>query len=289
MGDEVAWNYFRYIADYSHFAGMCLGLATVVLTKSVEGFSRKTQVIYQLVFITRYLDIFVESQVMYLLFFKVAFNIITFSMLVSFAMMYHTYDEKLDSCNLVAILFPTAAAALLTSSGSGLTEELWTWSEYLEPFALVPQYIVCYKAPKIRPMTVVYVLLVGGYRFFYVCNWIYKRYKWHGAYHDYTSWAGGILECILFADFVIRFLRRAEGASMLGQVVLSIDEGAGKISQSLEMSTIGRRLPYGMSGTATEKEAGGGNDKRQWESSDKRADEESNGLLAGNDDDDDDF
>jgi len=287
MGDDVAWNIFRYVADYTHLTGMILGLVCVLLTRSVDGFSRKTQIAYLLVYISRYLDVFTDTQVMYLLVFKATFITITLAMLFLFHMLSDTYDEASDSCNLLAILLPTGALAFLTSVGSTLQDELWTWSEYLEPFALVPQYIICYKAKNLRPVTIMYVLLLGGYRFGYIMNWIYKRYKWHGAYHDYTSWCGGILECILFVDFVMRFARTQEGASLLGSVVLSLDHGAGRASEKFEMAVLGRRLPYGISGAAAPQEAE--MSKRDWDASDKRADAESSGLLSGNPEDDDDL
>lgn len=279
MGDAVSWNVYRYAADYLHFGGMILGIVTVASSKSVACFSRKTQVLFQVVYITRYLDVFTESQVMYLIFFKVVFNLITAGMLASFALFHHTYDVGSDSCNIVAVLAPTAVAAFLASSGSGLQEELWTWSEFLEPFALVPQYIMCYRTKSIRPVTILYVLAVGGYRVLYVCNWIYKRFKWHSAYHDYTSWLGGGVECILFADFVMRLTQRREsalGVSFLGQALLNMDEGAGKLSAAVEMRTIGRRLPYGLSG------AEGKIDENvdRWEESDKLMDEEGCKLLT---------
>lgn len=287
MGDDVAWNIFRYVADYTHLAGMTLGLVFVLMTRSVEGFSRKTQVAYLLVYVSRYLDVFTDSQVMYLLVFKATFISITLVMLCLFHAFSATYNESLDSCNLLAILMPTAGLAFLMAVGSGIQDELWTWSEYLEPFALVPQYIMCYKAKNLRPVTVIYVLLLGGYRFGYIMNWIYKRYKWHGAYHDYTSWCGGILECVLFVDFVMRFARTQEGASMLGSLVLSIDGGAGRAAEKFEMAVLGRRLPYGISGAApVEAELS----KRDWDATDKRGDsQESSGLLSGNPEDDDDL
>merc|ERR1712187_637350 len=99
---------------------------------------------------------------------------------------------------------------------------------------------MCYQATSLRPVVVFYVLLLGGYRFGYICNWIYKRYMWAGAYHDYTSWAGGVLECILFADFVVRLARSKEGASLLGNVLLTIDGGAGKAAEKFEMTGRGR-------------------------------------------------
>mmetsp|Transcript_87610 Transcript_87610/g.252994 ORF Transcript_87610/g.252994 Transcript_87610/m.252994 type:complete len:291 (-) Transcript_87610:96-968(-) len=279
---DVGWNVFRLTGDALHFAGMILGLTAVWGARSVEGFSRKTQVLYQVVYVTRYIDIFFEQQGAYLMFFKVSFNLITALMLAGFAQMQDTHLASADSCNILAILLPTAVLALMSSTGLGLREELWAYSEYLEPLALVPQYIMCYRAPRVRPAAVLYVLCLGGYRCLYVCNWIYKRSKWHQAYHDYISWSGGLLECILFCDFVFRISQRREvigeiGASSLGRILLSIDNSAGRFSEKIEMGTIGRRLPFGLSGSGLEDEVRA---KRQWDVSDKLVDEESCQLLT---------
>lgn len=286
MGDAVSWNIFRYAADYLHFGGMILGIVVVWSSKSVECFSRKTQVLYQIVYVTRYLDVLTQPQVMYLMFFKVTFNLITAAMLLSFTSFQHSYDVNADSCNIVAILVPTFIAAFLMAEGAGLQEELWTWSEFLEPFALVPQYIMCYRAKSIRRAALYYVLCVGGYRCLYVCNWIYKRAKWHSAYHDYTSWIGGGVECVLFIDFVLRIAKRSDdalGVSVLGQALLNMDEGAAKLSETVELKTIGRRLPYGLSGTAgrgTDCNLDEGTGAGKWEASDQLGDEEGCKLLT---------
>jgi ER lumen protein retaining receptor len=278
MADNVSWNIYRYAADYLHFGGMILGLVTIWSSKSVQCFSRKTQILYQTVYVTRYLDVFTESQVMYLMFFKITFNLITAAMLTGFSFFHHTYDVSADSCNLVAILAPTLVAAIVLATGAGLQEQLWTWSEFIEPFALVPQYIMCYRSKNIRPVTLLYVLAVGGYRLLYVCNWMYKRFKWHSAYHDYTSWIGGGLECVLFIDFVLRIAKRSGeemGASFLGQALLNMDEKANSISEQVEMKALGRRLPYGLSGPAHKLDS-----HDSWEASDQLMDEEGCKLLT---------
>jgi len=282
MGDVVSWNAFRLAGDGLHLSGMLIGLRAVWSAGSVEGFSAKTQVLFQLVYVSRYLDVFTTSQSWYLLIFKFTFNLITVAMLATFVLLWQTYDAAVDSCNLLAILIPTALAAYAASAGSGFREEMWTFSEFLEPLALVPQYIVCYRAPRIRPAAVLYVFAVGGYRLLYICNWMYKRYKWHEAYHDYTSWLGGTLECLLFVDFVIRVGQKEEvigaiGASPFGRLLLRLDSGAGRLSEKIEMGTMGRRLPFGLSGPGSQDDE---RKKREWDVSDKISDEESCQLLT---------
>eukprot|EP00928_Gymnodinium_smaydae_P091563 TRINITY_DN75284_c0_g1_i1.p1 TRINITY_DN75284_c0_g1~~TRINITY_DN75284_c0_g1_i1.p1 ORF type:complete len:292 (+),score=60.43 TRINITY_DN75284_c0_g1_i1:179-1054(+) len=277
---DANWNIFRYLGDYLHFGGMLLGLVVVLATRSVHGFSAKTQVLYQLVYFCRYLDVFEPSQSRYLVFFKLTFNFVTFTMIFLFYVFRASYDVVTDSCNVLAIVMPAALVAHITSGGSGLKEEMWTFSEFLEPFALLPQYIVCYRARRVRGAALLYVVALGGYRVLYVCNWIYKRYVWHGRYHDYVSWFAGGMECLMFVNFVVGMAkgrREAVEASILGNAILSIDDSAGRLSETLELRTFGRRLPLGVSGAgAKDGPLGAG----CWEVSDAIESEENCGLLT---------
>lgn len=249
---DVSWNIFRLLADALHLGGMVFGIMAVLTERSVAGFSGKTQILYQLVYVSRYLDVFTSSQGIYLLFFKVTFNLITALMIASFFAFQKSYDASADSCNISAIVACSASAAFLTSYDAEFEHLMWTFSEFLEPLALVPQYIACYRTSRMRGAVIFYVLLVGGYRSLYVCNWIYKRYMWSEAYHDYISWIGGLLECVLFADFVLRISARKDvvGAietSWLGKLLLHTDESVGRFLEGIELKALGRRLPYRVS------------------------------------------
>ena len=77
-----SWNIFRYVGDYLHLGGILLLLITIGKNKSVAGISRSTQVLYFLVFITRYLDLFEHSQTAYLVFFKLTYIISSVGVLI---------------------------------------------------------------------------------------------------------------------------------------------------------------------------------------------------------------
>lgn len=286
MGDAVSWNIFRLAGDALHLGGIVLGLGAVYQARSVDGFSRKTQMLFLAVFICRYMDILTVSQNLYLTLFKVGFIGLTSAMLYAFVQMHSTYDAIADSANLVVLCVPALLLAHFTAGASSLREELWSFSEFLEPCALIPQYIVCYRAQRVRPAAVLYMLAIGGYRVLYVFNWIYKRYMWQSAYHDYTSWLTGLVECIIFGDFVYRITQRKEiigavGASPLGQLMLQLDESAGRMSEKVEMKVVGRRIPFGLSGrSARDSDV----ERRQWDVSDKLGDEEGCKLLTLNGD-----
>merc|ERR1711879_31348 len=61
-----SWNIFRYVGDYLHLFGIVVLLLTIMKNKSLNGFSRSTQILYFLVFATRYLDLLHHSQTTYL-------------------------------------------------------------------------------------------------------------------------------------------------------------------------------------------------------------------------------
>jgi len=190
MSDGVNWNIYRYAGDYVHLSGMVFGLCTVFQSKSVEGFSKKTQILVLLVFLTRYVDVLLLPQPTYLLIFKLLYITITTCMLFAFYSFHTTYDATVDSCNIMAFLPPVSVTATVLSLGQNPSESLWTFSEMLEPFAIVPQYIVCYRTIKAHVTIQLYLIAVGGYRVFYVMHWIYKRIISEGQYHDYHGRSG---------------------------------------------------------------------------------------------------
>jgi len=231
-----SWNIFRYVGDYLHLTGIIVLLATIAKNKSVAGISRSTQLMYFLVFTTRYLDLFDHSQTAYLVFFKLTYIGTSIIVLILFWQLDATYERRHDTCNLSVIILPCATAALLFTNEYSMLEVLWTFSEFIEGFAMVPQYIFCYRERVGRDWaTSLYVVSLGGYRVFYALNWIYKKIQMPH-YSDIQSWLGGIIEIMFFIDF-LNF--RFTGNSMLRSMVLSVDSKINEISDKVEMKVLG--------------------------------------------------
>merc|ERR1719491_1741442 len=132
-----------------------------------------------------------------------------------------TYERQKDTCSLAVIFVPCFTASILLANEISALEMLWTFSQFLEGFAMVPQYIFCYRDRLAKDMSVsMYVVSLGGYRVFYAANWIYKKVQMP-AYSDIQSWTGGIIEIAFFTDYV---LSRLLGHSLLRTVVLTVDE-----------------------------------------------------------------
>merc|ERR1719482_1142315 len=108
-----SWNIFRYVGDTLHLFGIIVLIATIAKNKSVQGISRSTQVLYFLVFVTRYLDLFDHSQNSYLVFFKLTYIGTSIIVLLIFGGLENTYERGKDTCSLVIIFAPCLTAAVL--------------------------------------------------------------------------------------------------------------------------------------------------------------------------------
>jgi len=255
-----SWNIFRYIGDYLHLFGIFALLATLAKNKSCHGISRSTQILFFFIFITRYLDLLDHSQTAYLVFFKVTYIATSVIVLLIFYKLDRTYERQKDTCNLAVIFVPCATAAVLLANESSILEVLWSFSQFLEAFAMVPQYVFCYRDQYSKDIGVsLYVISLGGYRVFYAANWIYKKVQMPH-YSDVQSWAGGAIEISFFADYL---LSRVTGYSLLRAFVLTVDEKINEIQDKVEMKVLGSSRATRVAGA----EGAGGCELRQRRSS----------------------
>jgi ER lumen protein retaining receptor len=225
------------VGDYLHLTGILMLLMTIAKNKSVKGLSGRTQLVYFIVFITRYLDLFQHSQQPYLVFFKVTYILTSVLTLGLFAYLHNTWEPFKDTCNLSPIFVPSFCMAMLLTDEYTTIEVLWTFSEFLEGFAMVPQYIFSYRDAGNRDLGVLFFMLsLGGYRVFYGANWIYKKIM-VPAYSDIQSWLGGVIEISFFFDFLVY---RQTGYSVLRSAVLSFDLKLHEIQDKFEMKVLGR-------------------------------------------------
>mmetsp|Transcript_15618 Transcript_15618/g.36564 ORF Transcript_15618/g.36564 Transcript_15618/m.36564 type:complete len:311 (+) Transcript_15618:75-1007(+) len=233
---SYSWNVFRYVGDYLHLFGIVVLIGNILKNKSVKGFSRGTQVLYCLVFVTRYLDLFDHSQSFYLTFFKLTYIATSLFILGLFYQYHSTYEARNDTFNLPVVIIPCLTASFLLTSEYSILEILWTFSEFIEGFAMVPQYIFCYREKGEKDIgTSLYVISLGTYRVFYAMNWIYKKVQMPH-YSDVQSWIGGIIEILFFADFLNY---RFTGNSMLRAMVLTVDTKINEISDKVELKVLG--------------------------------------------------
>ena len=116
-----------------------------------------------------------------------------------------TYDRDLDVCRKTYLIVPSAILALIFPERYTVMEILWTFSIFLESVAIMPQFFLLMKKGRVESVSRKYMAALGGYRAFYVLNWIW-RYFAEGFFH-YQVFLAGIVQTALYADFLYEFVR----------------------------------------------------------------------------------
>eukprot|EP01067_Filipodium_phascolosomae_P000073 Filipodium_phascolosomae@DN1056_c0_g1_i1.p1 len=230
------WSIFRYIADYLHLFSVVILILYMVKHSTCKGISLKTQLMYITVFICRYSDLFYFKQILYLVIFKLLY--ISSSILILILMMglRPTYQKDFDTCWVAPLAFITWVSALLLSDGRTWLDVSWTFSQYFEGFAMLPQYIFSYREGRFNnSLVAAHVLSLGAYRSFYGLNWVYRWWSEPG-YADITSWLGGIINIIFFLDFLVF---QTKGSSFVSSFVLSVDDHLLDARRQIEMTVSG--------------------------------------------------
>eukprot|EP00438_Fugacium_kawagutii_P004354 Skav207891 [mRNA] locus=scaffold664:811678:814578:- [translate_table: standard] len=149
---QFSWNAYRYTGDYVHdFAFMFL-LCYVCYRRSMAGLSFRTQCIYLTVYMSRYLDLLEIDQHAYLVFHKIYFICATVMALLCFRCFRDTYQKDADTCPAFSFAVLALFIASWSAADSSLVTILWTWSQTLEGFAMVPQYVCSYRNAVLGPL-----------------------------------------------------------------------------------------------------------------------------------------
>jgi ER lumen protein retaining receptor len=184
-------------------------LLKIQATKSCSGVSMRTQELYAIVFVSRYLDLFFSFISLYNTVMKMIF--ISSSCCVLWYMRVHrvvsqTYDREQDTFRIVFLLLPSFMMALVINHEFSFVEVLWTFSIYLEAVAILPQLVLLQRTKNIDTLTGNYVFLLGGYRALYLLNWIY-RYLTEPGYSQWIVWFSGLIQTALYCDFFYYYLQ----------------------------------------------------------------------------------
>lgn len=202
-------NIFRIAGDMTHLLSFIVLLAKIRSNRSCRGISLKTQQLYALVFVCRYLDIFTNFLSLYNSIMKLIFLSCTFAIL--YYMMHdrvvkQTYDKEQDTFRSWTLIAACAALSLLIHLKLSIMELLWTFSIYLEAVAILPQLFLLQRTQNIDNMTADYIFLLGSYRALYILNWIYRHATEH-RYRQWIVWVPGIVQTALYADFFYYYVK----------------------------------------------------------------------------------
>lgn len=168
-------NIFRLVGDLVHLGSFIVLLKRMRDSRSCTGISCKTQELYLLVFLARYLDLFMYTVSFYNTFMKLAF--ISLTAWIIYLMRCHkllklTNDKVADDFPHFTYLVPGAfVLGLIFNYEFSPVEILWSFSVFLEAVAIYPQLMLLRKIKKVENLTSHYVFLLGAYRTMYILNW----------------------------------------------------------------------------------------------------------------------
>lgn len=200
-------NIFRFVGDLLHLVSILLLLRKILATGSCAGISLKSIILYEIVFCTRYLDLFFSFISFYLTGMKLFYIISTGAIIYLITKQYSaTYDREHDNFKLYFLIIPCAILALLINDEFTLFEILWAFSIYLEAVAIFPQLLLLQRTGEVETLTADYVGTLGAYRFFYILNWIYRWYTGDFTF-EWFVYLAGIVQTILFADFFYYYVK----------------------------------------------------------------------------------
>ncbi|OAY44581.1 ER lumen protein-retaining receptor B isoform X2 [Manihot esculenta] len=202
-------NLFRLAGDMTHLLSIVVLLLKIRNMKSCAGISLKTQELYALVFLTRYLDLFTKYYSIYNTAMKLVF--IGTSVAIVWYMRYHkvvkqTYSKDEDTFRHYILILLSFVLALLIHRSFDVIEVLWAFSIYLEAVAILPQLLLLQRSRNIDNLTVNYVFLLGTYRALYIINWIYRFFAERITFR-WIPWISGLIQTALFADFFYYYIK----------------------------------------------------------------------------------
>ncbi|KAK2121575.1 ER lumen protein-retaining receptor 3 [Saguinus oedipus] len=200
-------NVFRILGDLSHLLAMILLLGKIWRSKCCTGISGKSQILFAVVFTTRYLDLFTNFISIYNTVMKVVFLLCAY---VTVYMIYgkfrKTFDSENDTFRLEFLLVPVIGLSFLENYSFTPLEILWTFSIYLESVAILPQLFMISKTGEAETITTHYLFFLGLYRALYLANWI-RRYQTENFY-DQIAVVSGVVQTIFYCDFFYLYVTK---------------------------------------------------------------------------------
>lgn len=200
-------NIFRFFGDLSHLASIFILLYSIELHKSTKGLSLKTQSLYALVFVTRYMDLFTHYVSLYNLLMKIFFLGSSVYTVYVMAGKYRKQTElTIDTFPVRYLVGGAFVGSLVLTYKYTFSEIRWSFSLWLEAVAILPQLYILQRTGEAENITSHYIFALGLYRALYIPNWIYRYFA--DDKFDYISFLAGLLQTAVYSDFFYIYYTR---------------------------------------------------------------------------------
>lgn len=211
-------SYIRMFGDFLHLAAIFILLSKMLRQRSAAGISLKSMQLFALAFCTRYIDLLFNYIGVYNSVMKIFF--VASTLHICYLMKYRspwkaTYDRENDTFRIRYLIVPCVILAILFHGKPRINivvELLWTFSQYLEAVAILPQIFLLEYTERYDALTSHYLFCLGAYRVVYILHWYLQfttksKVKW-------ISVISGLVQSLLYVDFfyhyVTQVLRRAK-------------------------------------------------------------------------------
>ncbi|RPA81795.1 ER lumen protein retaining receptor [Ascobolus immersus RN42] len=194
-------NLFRILGDLSHLVSIFILLQKMRSTRSCAGISLRTQILYLMVYCTRYLDIFwTFNASLYNSSMKLVFILSTAYTIYLMRTVYKTaLDPQIDTFATYYLVGGAGLLAVLFPYKYTVYEVLWSFSIWLESVAILPQLFMLQRTGEAETITTHYLFALGAYRALYIPNWLYRWFL--EGHFDPIATVAGIIQTLLYSDF----------------------------------------------------------------------------------------
>ncbi|KAH8812968.1 ER lumen protein retaining receptor-domain-containing protein [Xylogone sp. PMI_703] len=218
-------NVFRILGDVSHTLSKCILIFAIHRNRSTEGVSLITQGLYALVFLTRYLDLFIIYS-MWNFVLKVFYILSSFYILFLMLRVYARTREREKAWKLGAFCLggslvgaPIIMLIFRPKGYWGLMELCWVFSIILESVCVLPQLLLLRQTSVPTVIDSYYLLTLGSYRAFYILNWIWRALDINDRKPDAVSIIFGVIQTAFYVDFAWVYYSRQRVKLRNGGVV----------------------------------------------------------------------
>lgn len=175
-------------------------LYSIETNRSINGISLKTNLLYLLVFVIRYVDLFYKFFSLYNTFMKLFFiGTSAYTVYLMVKKYPQTIHEDIDTFPIKFLIAPAILCSLIFTHSYSFREVSWSFSVWLEAVAIFPQMYMLRRTGSAENITVHYIFALGIYRALYIFNWLY-RYFAEGKY-DWVAILAGIVQTLVYSDF----------------------------------------------------------------------------------------
>ena len=217
-------NFFRLIADMLHLVAIILLIFRIRKTRNCIGLSYRTQEIYLVWFIWRYIDIFLYFVSVYNSLMKVFFvgaTIYTIYLMRKKRPYWGTYDPVWDDFNHYLYIYPPVLViTLFVHSNFKVVDFLWSYSLWLEAVAFIPQIAILNRMQTVENLTSHYIGALGMYRFFYLINWGYRYFM--NLHIFWTQIFSGFLQTAVYAELLYYYFKSIREGKLRMELPLKV-------------------------------------------------------------------